>query len=228
MKIQSTAALCGLAAIMALTACNSLHHETSSSPVELFNGKNLDGWKFVLADPNVKPEEVWHVKEGVIICKGTPLGFLYSDLNFTNFRLVVEYRWPPGSKPGNSGVFSRIHQPFSAIPSCAEVQLQHGNAGDIMTLQGMKLAADQPRYFSVKKHELAGDIGGVKKIQDQEKPPGEWNRIEILAQGPKYTVWLNGQKGNEAEGVEVIKGPVGLQSEGGEIEFRRVALTPLE
>jgi len=51
--------------------------------------------------------------------------------------------------------------------------------------------------------------------------------VEILAQGPKYTVWINGRKVNEAEGVDVVAGPVGLQSEGGEIHFRRVTLTPL-
>jgi len=91
----------------------------------------------------------------------------------------------------------------------------------------MKLAADQPRYFFVKNHALAGDICGVQKLEDKENPPGQWNRVEILAQGPKYTVRVNGQKVNKAEGVDVVAGPVGLQSEGGEIHFRRATLTPL-
>jgi hypothetical protein len=38
---------------------------------------------------------------------------------------------------------------------------------------------------------------------------------------------MNGEKINEVAGVEVADGPVGLQSEGGEIHFRRVTITPL-
>jgi hypothetical protein len=227
MKYLSLPAFVGLAALLGLTACSSLKRTTSSAAIELFNGKDLTGWKPVLADAKVQPTDVWSVKDGLIICRGTPVGFLYSEREFTNFRLVVEYRWAPGSEPGNSGIFSRIHRQFSAIPCCAETQLKHGSAGDILTLQGMKLTADQPRYYFVKNHALAGDICGVKKLEDKENPDGQWNRVEILAQGPKYTVWINGRKVNEAEGVDVVAGPVGLQSEGGEIHFRRVTLTPL-
>jgi hypothetical protein len=38
---------------------------------------------------------------------------------------------------------------------------------------------------------------------------------------------MNGQQINQVIGVEVIAGPLGLQSEGGEIHFRRATLTPL-
>jgi hypothetical protein len=227
MKTCSISAWFGWAVLLALTACHSPLHRGESASLELFNGKDLTNWKPVLADATVKPEAVWSVKNGLIICQGTPLGFLFFDREFTNFRLVVEYRWPPNSKPGNSGIFSRINRVFSALPRCVETQLMHGSAGDILTLQGMKLGVDQPRFFSVKNHALAGDISGVKKLQDKEHPPGEWNRVEILAQGPKYTVWMNDEKVNEAEGVEVVAGPIGLQSEGGEVHFRRVILTPL-
>jgi len=227
MKTSLTHALCGLAAVLMLAGCQSTDRHTGSSALELFNGKDLRGWKHVLADAQVKPDQVWSVQDGLLICKGAPVGYLYSDQSFTNFRLVVEYRWAPGQKPGNSGIFTRIHQKFATIPRCSETQLMHGSAGDLLTLQGMKLQADQPRYFFVAKHELAGDICGVKKLLDAERPAGEWNRVEILAQGPAYTVWVNGQKVNEALGVDVVSGLVGLQSEGGEIHFRRATLTPM-
>ncbi len=79
----------------------------------------------------------------------------------------------------------------------------------------------------MKAHPLAGDIAGVKKLQDQEKAPGEWNRVELLAQDDRYTVWLNGEEVNDISGVEIGHGPIGLQSEGGGIQFRRVTVTPL-
>jgi hypothetical protein len=163
----------------------------------------------------------------MIICRGEPLGVLFTTTEFTSFRLIVEYRWPPRRQPGNSGILTRINGPARALPRCAEVQLQHGNAGDVLGLQGMAVTVGQPRFFEVKAHPVAGDIAGVKKLMDAEKPAGEWNRVEVLARGGRYTVWVNGQLVNEATGVEISAGPVGLQSEGGEIQFRRATLTSL-
>lgn len=214
-------------ALTFLAACNCCSPRSRSATVDLFDGSTLDGWKHVLADAGVPRERVWSVREGMIVCQGTPLGYLHTVREFTSFRLRLEYRWAPGAKPGNSGIFSRINGAPRPLPRTVEVQLMHGSAGDVLTLQGMKLGAGQPRYFHVAKHELAGDIDGVKKLSDAEKAPGEWNQVEILAQADRYTVWVNGQQVNEATGVEVLPGPIGLQSEGGEIHFRRIAVTPL-
>jgi len=216
----------GTAALLGIASCSG-PRSGSGAGIELFNGRSLAGWKHVLADPSVPQGKVWSVRDGMIVCQGEPFGFLYTDREFTNFRLEVQYRWPPGAKPGNSGIFSRVNDFSRAIPRCVEVQLMHGSAGDVLTLQGMKLGAEQPRYFHIANHAVAGDIDGVKKTQDAEAAPGEWNRVEILAQGGSYTVWINGQKVNEAVGVELQRGPIGLQSEGGEIHFRRVMITPL-
>ncbi len=199
----------------------------SSGPLVLWNGKNLNNWKYVLADASVPKEKVWSVKDGVLICTGAPVGYLYSEMNFQDFRMEVEYRWPAGPKPGNSGIFSRINDTSKALPRTIEAQLQHGNAGDLLGLQGMKIDSNQPRYFHVAKHELAGDVDGIKKLSNAEATPGEWNRVVIEARGPNYTVWVNGQKVNEVTGVEVRSGSVGLQSEGGEIHFRKAIITPL-
>jgi hypothetical protein len=196
--------------------------------IELFNGKDLAGWQQVLADPAVQMGQVWSVENGILVCQGTPLGALYRGPAVTNFRLVVEYRWAPGNEPGNSGIFSRISEPLKALPCAVEVQLKHGSAGDVMGLQGKPIAGGQPRFFEVKGHAVAGDIAGIKKMLDAENPPGEWNRVEILAQGPRYQVWINGKLVNEADGVAVSPGPVGVQSEGGIVQFRRVTLTPLD
>ncbi|HEX2974090.1 MAG TPA: DUF1080 domain-containing protein, partial [Tepidisphaeraceae bacterium] len=168
------------------------------------------------------------VKDGILTCQGKPIGALYKGPEVTHFRMVVEYRWPAGSEPGNSGIFSRISEPVTALPRAVEVQLKHGSAGDVLGLKGKPIAGGQPRFFEVKKHPVAGDIAGVSKMVDAENPPGQWNRVEILAQGSRYQVWMNGKQVNEVEGVEVASGPVGVQSEGGVIQFRRITLTPME
>lgn len=227
MKAQSCLSLLGLTTLLTLSGCCCIGKRSGTASVELFNHHDLSGWKHVLADPDVPQAAVWNVRDGMIVCKGEPLGFLYTDRSFTNFRMLVEYRWAPGEKPGNSGIFSRINPPRGALPRCVEVQLMHGSAGDVLTLQGMTIQDNQARFFSVKNHELAGDINGIKKIADYEKPAGSWNRLEFLAQGDRYLVWMNGEMINDVSGVELASGPVGLQSEGGEIHFRRVNLTPL-
>jgi len=205
-----------------VVSCRCLSDKKS---VQLFNGKDLAGWSYLTADPQVKMDQVWSVQDGIIVCQGTPIGAIYRGPEVTNFRLAVEYRWAPGTKPGNSGIFSRIKGQMKPIPQAVEVQLMHGNAGDTMGLQGRTVAAGQPRFFEIKGHAVAGDVAGVKKTADLEKPAGEWNRVEILATGPRYQVWVNGTQVNDLSGVEVVSGPVGLQSEGGVIHFRNVVLT---
>ncbi len=212
--------------LLALSSCSGLR--AGRARLQLFNGKDLREWNYISADPVVRFEQVWSVQNGLIICQGTPVGAILHGPKVTNFLLLVEYRWPPGVKPSNSGVFSRIAGEMKPIPPAIETQLMHGSAGDVLGLQGKRIAPGQDRFFEVKNHPLAGDIAGVKKLSDQEKPPGDWNTLEILAQGPRYTVWLNRKLVNQVDGVEVSGGPVGLQSEGGLVQFRRVVLVPLD
>lgn len=227
MKTILSLSLIGTLALAAFTGCNTPQTQSSRGTLELFNGKDLTGWTHVLAEPDVPRDAVWSVRDGLLVCKGTPLGVLHTERAFQNFVLVVDYRWAPGTKPGNNGILTRINGPARPLPRCAEVQLMHGNAGDVLGLQGMMVAGGQPRYFEVMNHAVAGDIRGVRKLSDAERPGGEWNRMEVVARGDNYKVSLNGNEINEATGVEVLAGPVGLQSEGGEIHFRRVSLTPL-
>jgi len=227
MKRVSLLSFSTLAALLALTSSCQFGRRADPGSLELFKGKNLQGWKHVLDDPTVPRDAVWSVRDGLLICRGTTLGVLHTERKFRNFRFVLQYRWAPGEKPGNSGILTRINGPARALPRCAEVQLMHGNAGDVLGLRGMKVAAGQPRFFEIKAHKIAGDIAGVRKLADAERPPGEWNQVEVQAQGDRYTVWMNGQQINQATGVEVLAGPLGLQSEGGEIHFRRATLKPL-
>jgi hypothetical protein len=217
---------CSTFLILALTSCST--GSTKKASIELFNGRDLNGWDYVSADPQVSMDQVWSVQDGILTCKGTPVGAIYRGPAVTNFRMSVDYRWAPGATPGNSGIFSRISLPPKPIPQAVEVQLKHGSNGDVMGLQGRQVAAGQSRFFTVKQHPVAGDIAGVKKLADLEKTAGEWNHIEILAQGAHYEVWINGQLANEADGVETLSGPVGLQSEENVVQFRHVRLTPLD
>jgi hypothetical protein len=200
----------------------------AAKSVPLFNGKDLTGWGHFLVDPDAGMKDVWSVEEAVLICKGEPLGYLHTTTEYTSFALVVEWRWAPGTEPGNSGVLLRVNGERRAIPRSYEAQLKSGDAGDLYGFWGMALSGDASRKREAKGHEMLGDMVGFAKIEGNENPPGEWNRYEIRLDGPLFVVHVNGKKVNEATGADVLAGPIALQSEGGEIHFRKVELTPID
>jgi hypothetical protein len=202
--------------------------------VPLFNGKDLSGWSHFLVDPKVPAGDVWSVKDGVLICKGEPLGYLYTNAEYTSFKLIVEWRWAPGAaaklgKAPNSGVLLRVNgdpKP-KGIPRAYEAQLQAGSAGDLYGFWGMPLEGDAARRREAKGHELLGDMVGYRKLEAAEKPEGEWNTYEITFDGPALTVAVNGKPLNEGRGATVMPGRIAFQSEGGEIHFRRIEIWPI-
>lgn len=68
------------------------------------------------------------------------------------------------------------------------------------------------------------DIKDFRGRQDVEKPLGEWNRMECIAEGKTISVFLNGVLVNRAMNVLPSKGRIQIQSEGAEMLFRRVDL----
>lgn len=195
--------------------------------VNLFDGKSLSGWEFFLVDPDITLDDVWRVEDGLLICKGEPMGYLATSEEFTNFKLVVEWRWAPGKPAGNSGVLMRITGNPQALPKCAEAQLKHGSAGDIYGFHGFNVSGNKDRFISNEK-ELTGKLTGVTKIKDNENEPGEWNQYEIYLLEGNLTLYVNGEKVNEAEGLDIVPGKIGFQSEGGEIHFRSIRIILLD
>ena len=121
----------------------------------------------------------------------------------------------------------RINGEPRPLPRCFEAQLKSGNAGAAYGFHGMVMDGDPDRKIDVEGRPFTGPMKGVNKIKANENPVGEWNRYEILLDGSDLTIWVNGEKVNEAHDCDVLAGPIGLQSEGGEVHFRKVELTPL-
>ena len=214
--------------ILAVALCLANTARAADKCCKLFDGQCLGGWEHFLVEPDVKMEDVWSVKDGILICKGEPMGYLCTKKDHTNFKLVIEWRWAPGKKPGNSGVLMRITGKPRALPKCVEAQLQSGSAGDIWAFHGFKVKGDPDRMKEVAGHELGGNLVGVSKIEANEKEPGQWNKYEITADGGTITLVVNGKEVNKATDCDVVAGKIGLQSEGGEIHFRTVNLIPLD
>jgi hypothetical protein len=189
--------------------------------VELFNGKDLDNWFADLPRGGTK-DGVWAVRDGIIHCAGHPGGHLISDTAWKDYRLVVEWRWPPGGKGGNNGVLvhtSELHVLGNHFPRSIEVQLMSGNAGDFWVI-GEDIAVPDMAKRREGRH--------IWNLNDgAEKPIGEWNRMEVRAEADTLKVWVNGRLVNEGFGCTASEGRITLQSEGAPCEFRRVAVMPL-
>lgn len=71
------------------------------------------------------------------------------------------------------------------------------------------------------------DVIGFIGKKDVEKPLGEWNTLECLVVNGEIDIFLNGVLVNRATHVKPDRGHIQIQSEGAEIYFRRVELTPL-
>lgn len=180
----------------------------------------IAGWKS-FHDPLVKTDEVWKLAEGVLSCKGLPKGYLFTEKTYTDFVLILEWRSPPGKKPGNGGVLIRTSGKRGIWPKSLEAQLNAGAEGDFWGLAGYELSGPAERLKRVR-HEQFGKLTNLPRIKDAVKKPGEWNRYEITAAGGTVTLKINGQEVNQATGCDVIAGPICLTAEGDEIQFQNI------
>jgi hypothetical protein len=185
---------------------------------ELFNGKDLSNWNFVV-DKNSEPaDRVYSVRDSVIHVKGT-LGYMYTKKKYGDCVLHVEWRWP--SEATNSGIFLLIEDPKNPFPKGIECQLGAGNAGDLVLLGG----SDLDEYKAPPEGRPAFPM--LKKSNpSNEKPTGEWNHANIFVQGGVINVFINGVHQNTATS-KVKSGYIGLQSEGKDIQFKNVTVTDL-
>lgn len=185
--------------------------------ISLFNGRNFDGWTYHLTDPKLKLEDVWSVRDGMIICKGNPAGYIRTEKDYTNFLLTLEWSFDP-KKPGNSGVLMRMTGKDKVWPKSIEAQLMHRNAGDIWNIDEVPMQVDPARTDG--RHTI--------KLQPcNEKPLGEWNRYEILLNRGELRMSVNGVLQNYAHWCEEVAGKICLQSEGAEIRFRNIQIKPI-
>ena len=64
--------------------------------------------------------------------------------------------------------------------------------------------------------------------QDVESPFGEWTKCEIIARDNTLTYYVNGQLVNRVTDLNITKGKIFFQTEGAELWYRNIELTPLK
>jgi putative membrane-bound dehydrogenase-like protein len=206
-----------LADLLAFLTAPPAREPRFGQPIELFNGRDLEGWLHYLTD-DTNPRQVWSVEDGVLRCEGRPLGYLRTEGDYTNFELQLEWRFRPERGPGNSGVLLRVVGPDKVWPKSIECQLMSRNAGDIWNIDGVAMATDPARTSGRRTEKL---------LPSNERPLGEWNHYRILLDHGDLKLEVNGQEQNSARWCEELPGKIALQSEGAAIEFRRIVLRPI-
>ena len=187
----------------------------------LFNGKDLSDWSFVVDGDKAPAEDVFSVQDGMILIHGNPFGYMYTKEKYKDYALELEWSWV--GEATNSGIFLAIAEvkQGNPFPNGIECQLKAGLAGDFVLLGGSDMeeyvapADGRPKFPVIRKREPSN-----------EKPVGQWNKASIEVKDGKITVHINGVLQNQGTG-KVKEGHIGLQSEGGAIRFRNLKLTGL-
>ena len=177
-----------LGAVSALFAAEAAAPKTEAAPppkadeegfAPIFNGKDLTGW--------VGLTDGYKVENGRLVCLKETAGNIYTEKDYADFVLRVEFRLTPGA---NNGVGIRTPNGKQASVYGMEIQVLDDTA---------------PQYKTLKPYQFCGAIYNcVAPEQGRLKPVGEWNACEITANGRKVTVKLNGATVVDADLDKVV------------------------
>jgi hypothetical protein len=191
---------------------------------QLFNGKDLSGWKHVGGGSRF-------VEEGLLASKGG-MGLLYwTGGKLGNCIIRVVYKMQNFNS--NAGVFIRVpiepKEEWMPVYYGYEVQIDN-----------------HPETSNEDEYHISGTLYAfTKPLAKPGKPGPEWNTMEITLDGPRTIVYLNGEKVTDYTegqpvperkfsfepypGIRPNEGYIGLQNHGDEdiVYFKEVAVRPL-
>jgi hypothetical protein len=214
----------------------------------LFNGKDLTGWRggttfdhrkllempdaeraaqiakwtATMTEVNVKTGKPhWHVERDELVNDG--LGSYASTIkDYGNFELLLDYKTVAGA---DSGIYLR------GVP---QVQIWDINQPD-----QAKRPDRRPRLGSGGLFNNTVGAPGREPLVLADKPFGEWNKVRVVMVGSRVSVWLNEKLVVDHAIMENYydaklpaaqrrpvppRGPIQLQTHGGEIRWRNVFL----
>ncbi len=180
--------------------------------VRLFNGKDLTGWTY----SSDAQKDVWSVKDGVLCDAGRPAGYLRTEADYRDFIVRMQVRH---LSKGNGGVLLRMTGKDGVWPRSIECQGMVDNKGDIFNIGQFPMKTDPAR---------TGGRRTKKMHPSNEKPLGEWNEYELMLDGGRLEIRVNGLLQNFADDCEHIAGKICLQSEGSRMEYRNIVLIPIQ
>jgi tRNA threonylcarbamoyladenosine modification (KEOPS) complex Cgi121 subunit len=196
--------------------------EKAEGFVPMFNGIDMNGWIGNLKD--------YVARNGAIACIPSSGGHgnLYTEKEYSNFVMRFEFKLTPAANNGLG-----IRTPLEGDAAYVGMELQIlDNEADV--------------YKDLAVYQYHGSVYGVIPAKrGYLKPTGEWNTQEVVANGNKIKVTLNGVvilDGDIAEasknftattdkqrhpGLSNKKGHIGFLGHGSELEFRNLRIKEL-
>lgn len=199
----------------------------------LFNGRDLQGWKGLLASPNdnpakrakLTPDELnaaqekanqrmrdhWKAQDGILIFDGKG-DSLATDRDYADFEMRVDWKI---LEKGDSGIYLR---------GTPQVQIWEANSPS----QRKPPVGSGGLYNNQK--------NPADPIKLADKPIGEWNRFIILMTGEKVSVYLNNELVTPNTTLENYwerdkpiypTGQIELQNHGNTLFFKNIYIRPL-
>jgi hypothetical protein len=212
-----------------LLATAALTLPALAEPVSLFNGKDLPGWhgdnphttvkaktpeerEKSLADQQAEFKAHWSVENGELVNDGHG-PYATTDKDYGDIEFLVEYKTVPTA---DSGIYLRGTPQVQIWDVAHEPSIRHGADKGSGGLWNNSPGA-----------------AGKDPLVKADKALGEWNAFKIRQLGARTWVWLNDQ----AVVVNAImenywdrakplpaKGPIHLQTHGGEIRWRNLSV----
>lgn len=189
--------------------------------IALFNGKDLSGWKGLVASPperakmsadelkakqaeaDKRMRDHWRVEDGVLVFDGKG-DSLCTAKDYGDFELYVDWKI---LKDGDSGIYLR---------GSPQVQIWDNPIGS-------------GAFYNNQKH-------SSNPLVKADKPVGEWNTFRIRMVGERVSVWLNGTLVTDNVVMENYwerdkpmypRGQIELQNHGNTLWFRNVFIREL-
>ena len=187
--------------------------------IPLFSGKDLAGW--------VGDKEGYGVEDGkIVVHPDRGSGNLYTEKEYGDFILRFEFKLTPGA---NNGLGIRAPLEGDAAYAGMELQILDDTA---------------EKYKDLAPYQYHGSIYGVVPARRGHlKPVGEWNEQEVIADGWRITVRLNGativnadidaagtpqtMDGRDHPGLKRQRGNIGFLGHGSRVEFRNIRIKEL-
>lgn len=202
------------------------------------------------------PRGVFSVVDGMVRVSGEEWGSVSTVDEYENFHLKFDFKWgekkwsPRENAVRDSGLLYYAVGPEGAQSGhwmrSHEFQLQEGDCGDYHSLDGVMVDAHvgdaNQGNWKFYRYDPAlpvrSDIAQrILKKGEFEKPTGEWNTMEVIADGKTLIHIVNGHEVLRAANsrqvldgqvVALNRGKFSLQSEGSEAFFRNIVVKRLD
>lgn len=210
-----------LIACSLLLSCSSTKSSADSQFQVLFDGANLDQW--------IGNKEAYKVDNGTILIDptaGKSGGNLYTEKEYSNFVFKFEFQLTPGANNGLG-----IHTPLEGDAAYVGKELQI-------------LDNTAEKYANLKAYQYHGSVYGVIPAKRGAlKPVGDWNQQEVIVNGTRIKIILNGQvivdgdyseaskdgtlDGKEHPGLARRSGHIGFLGHGDVVRFKSIKIKEL-